>query len=210
MMKNYYDLATGVVIQRSSLTGQNGSEMTATLNQLIAAGKTVRVVENASEFFNDANFLAAVDVGDTESLTLIAEKRGIVLSDTELANISAFVAFKNMLRARLDALRPPYQFKNLPEGWQFDQAIRITAKGVYRAGSSDYRITLPTLERIWKHASRVWAQLENNSEIEDIRASGYTRRAVVHNDRVQVGCQQIWRHELEQLALQQGWEIPSK
>lgn len=208
-MKNYYDLPSGIVIQRNTFVGMAGSDMTAKLNQLIAAGRPVRVVESASEFFNDANFMAAVDAGDTDSLQLIAEKRGIQLSGAELSSIAAFVAFKAALKARLDALRPPYEFAELPENWNFDR-IRITAKGVYRAGNSEYKISLANLERIWKQASRVWSEQDNNKNLGEVRASGYNRTGLVRDDRIEIGCQHIRRYELEQLALQQGWEIPAK
>lgn len=209
-MKNYFDLPSGIVVQRSTISHMVGTDMTETINNLIASGKTVRVVESASEFFNDASFFAAVDAGDVASLQLIAEQRKISLSDTELANIGMFVAFKATLKARLDAARPPYEFAELPTDWKFDQNIRITAKGVYRAGNSDYKIALATLERIWKQASRVWAKLDNAKNISDIRAAGYNRTGMVRDDRIEIGCQSIYRYELEQLAVQQGWEIPSK
>lgn len=208
-MKNYFDLPSGIVIQRNSLSQQVGKDMTATLNSLIASGKTVRVVESASEFFNDASFFAAVDSGDIASLQLIAEQRKIALSEDDLANIGQFVSFKADLKAMLDAARPPYEFAELPAGWTSDM-IRITAKGVYRAGHSDYKISLAMLERIWKTASRRWANLDSEKQIQDIRAAGYNRTGVVRDTGVEVGCQIIYRYELEQLALQQGWEIPSK
>lgn len=139
-MKNYFDLPSGIVVQRSSISHMVEKDMTAMLNNLITAGKTVRVVESASEFFNDSNFFAAVDSGDLASLALIAEQRGIALSIPELSRIADNVKFKAELKARLDAQRPPYEFAELPEGWTSDM-IRITAKGVYRAGHSDYKIS---------------------------------------------------------------------
>lgn len=208
-MKNYFDLPSGIVVQRSSISHMVEKDMTAMLNNLITAGKTVRVVESASEFFNDSNFFTAVESGDLASLALIAEQRGIALSIAELGKISDNVKFKAELKARLDAQRPPYEFAELPEGWTSDM-IRITAKGVYRAGHSDYKISLAMLERIWKVASRRWANLDSEKQIQDIRAAGYNRTGVVRDTGVEVGCQTIYRYELEQLALQQGWEIPSK
>ena len=209
-MKNYFDLPSGIVVQRSTISYMVGTDMTETINGLIASGKTVRVVESTSEFFNDANFLAAVDAGDIAALQLISEQRGIQLSDAELANIGAFVAFKAVLKERLDAMRPPYQFADLPTDWKFDQNIRITAKGVYRAGNSDYKISLATLERIWKKASRFWASLDNNKNVGEIHAAGYSRTGTIHNNRIEIGCQSIHRYELEQLAVQQGWPLPEK
>ena len=210
MMKNYFDLPSGIVVQRSTITHMAGTDMSETINRLIASGKTVRVVESASDFFSDTNFFAAVDAGDTASLQLIAEQRKVSLTDDDLENIRQFVAFKSVLKQMLDAARPPYQFAELPAGWVFDQRIRITAKGVYRAGNSDYKISLATLERIWKQASRVWAHLDNKKNIGDIRAAGYNRSGTVYDNRVDIGCQTIHRYELEQLAVQQGWPMPEK
>lgn len=209
-MKNYFDLPSGVVIQRSTISHMVGKDMSETINRLIASGKTVRVVESTSEFFNDPNFFAAVDAGDVSSLQLIAEQRKIFLSDDDLENIRQFVAFKSVLKQMLDAARPPYEFAELPADWTFDKCIRITAKGVYRAGNSDYKISLATLERIWKQASRVWAGLDNDKNVDEIRAAGYSRTGTIRNDRIEVGCQTIYRYELEQLAVQQGWSLPEK
>jgi hypothetical protein len=209
-MSKYFDLPSGIVIQRTTVSQMTQENMSNLLNQLIDGGKKVRVVESASEFFNDANFFAAVNAGDVATITLISEQRGIVLSDDELDNIRGMVSFKDELRARLDAQRPPYQFAELPADWKFDQQIRVTAKGVYRAGNSDYKIGLKVLERIWGQAARVWAALDSNKNIDDIRVSGYTRSGEIRNDRIVIGCQHIQRYELEQLALSQCWEIPSK
>lgn len=210
MMKNYFNLPSGIVVQRSTISHMVGTDMTETINRLIASGKTVRVVESTSEFFNDANFFAAVDAGDVASLQLIAEQRKIFLTDDDLDNIRQFVAFKSVLKQMLDAARPPYEFAELPADWKFDQNIRITAKGVYRAGNSDYKISLATLERIWKQASRVWAKLDNNKNVGEIRAAGYNRTGMVRDNRIEIGCQTIYRYELEQLAVQQGWPLPEK
>lgn len=209
-MKNYFDLPSGIVVQRSTISHMVGTDMTETINSLIASGKTVRVVESTSEFFNDANFFAAVDAGDVASLQLIAEQRKIFLNDNDLDNIRQFVAFKSVLKQMLDAARPPYEFAELPADWKFDQNIRITAKGVYRAGNSDYKISLSMLERIWKQASRVWANMDNNKNVGEIRAAGYSRTGMICDDRIDIGCQTIYRYELEQLAVQQGWPLPEK
>lgn len=56
--------------------------------------------------------------------------------------------------------------------------------------------------------SESWAKGNNagapHPYVHGIRASGYSRDGIVHDDRIVIGCQTIQRYELEQLALHLG------
>lgn len=207
-MKQMIELNAGTIVQRSEVNRLTAEGLTALMATLAASGKPVRVVDSTTNFFRDASLFEAIDRGDLSTVELIAERRGLVLTIADLTQITSFNQFKERLAAQLVASKPAYDFADLPAGWTLEDNIVITAKGVYRKGNSSYRIGEKTLERIWKAASGNWAGNLESNRISDIQAAGYNRSAIIRDNEIEIGCQTIYRYEIEQVALHFAWEFP--
>lgn len=207
-MKQMIELNAGTIVQRSEVNRLTSEGLTALMATLAASGKPVRVVDSTTNFFRDDSLFEAINRGDLSTVELIAERRGLVLTIADLTQITSFNQFKERLAAQLVASKPAYDFAELPEGWTLEDNIVITAKGVYRKGNSSYRVGEKTLERIWKAASKHWADDRESPRISDIQAAGYNRNGIIRDNEIEIGCQTIHRYEIEQVALHFAWEFP--
>jgi hypothetical protein len=102
-----------------------------------------------------------------------------------------------------------YEFAAVPDDWVIDERLAITTSRVYRTRNTSYTIGIKTLNRIWKSASVYWAGISTDSEIINIKSSGYSRDGTIRENGIKIGCQDIQRYELEQLAVKLNWEFPT-
>jgi len=123
--------------------------------------------------------------------------------------------------AAIDALTPTYPFA-VPSDYR-----ETTVENGYAVRGS-YKIKLSTLKTIWVRASdrwakhwsdsnvntngkrKCWATIENTYVSGNDIAPGQSPRYVEYGaNAICIGCQSIYRYELEQFALSQGWVFPS-
>ena len=205
------ELNSGTVVHRAGLNKLNSEELVAALNKIYQRGKNVMIVDNVSQFFGDDNLYRALENNGPE-LTVIMEYRKLDLTPAQMNTVFDFVALKDYVERRLAELAPPpatYPFAAVPDGWTVAAHIKCRAKDFARVnGSSDYTIGRTTLQRVWTAASTYWAGNSTDRRLTDVRASGYNRTATFAADGISIGCQDIARYELEQLAVHEGWAIP--
>lgn len=210
-MQNVVELSKNFVVQRSVLASGKALVITDLVNNIATSGKKMLVVENLDEFFGVSNLINAVNKGDTEMLTIVAEKQGIEISAYDLDLINAFGALKKKFLDLANEKLPPYAFAAIPEGWTVTENLNIDKRSVSRRkGETGYSIGVKTLERVWKVASLVWNGDTDPGlrRVNSISAGGYNRDALIKPATVEIGCQTIMRFELEQVALHMGWTFP--
>lgn len=208
------ELSTALVVERSGLQKLETEEMAAALSDIYSRGKKVVMVDHMTRYFSLRNLAEMLNTPGDESandLELILEQRGIILSFTEMTLITQF----HKLRERILNTAPigvttGYPFDEVPDGWTFEDAIVVNTKSVRRRESSNYTVGLKTLERIWKVASQKWAGISDENLIPNIQASGYYNDGHIRKDGITIGCRGITRYELEQTALNLGWEFPKE
>ena len=210
-MQNVIELSKNFVIQRSVLATAKQVELTELMNNVAGSGKHMIVVDNLTEFFNINNLLNAVNKGDTNTLIVVAEKNEIDIESADLDLIYAFNRFKTKLIEKANEKLPAYTFAEVPEGWSVANKLKINAQSVARKNDTNYSIGLKTLEKIWLAASKVWnGEIDVPQRVNSVNASGYNRDVTIKPNTVDIGCQSIHRHELEQVALHMGWAFPEK
>lgn len=210
-MQNVIELSKNFVIQRSVLASAKQVELTELMNNVARSGKHMLIVDNLAEFFGINNLLNAVNKGDTETLTIVAEKNEIEIDPFDLGIIAAFSQFKAKLIEKANEKLPVYRFSTVPENWSVTNNLKITTQSVVRKDDTNYSIGLKTLEKIWLVASKVWnGDTCVLPRVNSISASGYNRDALIKAGGIDIGCQHVHRYELEQVALHMGWAFPEK
>lgn len=205
------ELNSGTVVHRAGLNKLSSEDLAVALNKIYQRGKHVTIVDHVGQFFGDDNLYRALENNSPE-LTVILEYRKLDLTPAQMNTVFDFVALKDYVEKALAALAPPppaYPFAAVPDGWTVAGHINCRAKDFARTnGNGDYTIGRITLQRVWNAAAAVWAGNSTDRRIADVRASGYNRSATITADGVSIGCQDIARYELEQLAVHEGWAIP--
>lgn len=203
-------LSTAIVIDRMGLQSlKSGDEMASALATIYSHGLPVKIVDSAAQFFGSKNLAKVLeDSTKRDDLMLILEKRGVEFTEQDSAIVTSYQELKKRLFAATANPQGIYPFAKVPEGWSVENKISIEKRAISRVGG-DYSIGPTALKTIWGTASKVWAGMSDARSISDVRASGYSRRATVSKNEVQIGCQSILRYELEQLALHLGWEFPT-
>lgn len=206
-MKNYVDLSGAIVAEKAELNKLLPEETGAVLAGFYATGKQVLFVEKLAQFFSDRNFLDKLNEGDLNTLSLIAEHRGIQISVADVKLVSDFRELQDRIKTQLDLMKPAYKFATVPARWTVADNLIINRRHVYRK-RGQYKITLKAAETLWNFAAAVWSGNSEDRRKSDMNFAGYCRDAVVSDNSIAVGCQTIKRYELEQLAVVQGWDFP--
>jgi hypothetical protein len=184
----------------------NSKEMTEALAQL---NDDAVVVDNLTQFFGRQNLERAM-VEVSEFLPELLLDRGVTVTAEEIDLLKQ----ANDLRTRLfGAMVTPvsaYPFADVPEGWVFDDQILIKTQMIKRNQDGGYSVGHKALRRIWDAVSPVWAGLKNiKGTLLTVRIGSYTREVdLLSNGEIKIGCQNIKRFELEQVALRMGWPMP--
>jgi hypothetical protein len=200
-------LTAGLVLDRSVFVGQTVSEMQDTITAIRGAPKkVVTVIENGATFFTSANMLDLIKA-DNDAYKLIAEKAKVILRDDDVAAIKTAEAAKKAIEASMIPPIPPYPFAAVPDGFDIRKKFEIcnAGKSLRRVGGY-HQLSLLQARVIFQYMSEAWV---NNRIVN----SKYIRGHLVHNQAgggYGIGCQEATRTEIEQIALWQGWEFPTK
>lgn len=105
---------------------------------------------------------------------------------------------------KLKELIPPYPFMEKPEGatLSFEVKKSTLARGYYS-------MNIKTAKRIWDRFAPWWADNSIRKPARLYVKAGGGNQVSVTNEAISIGCQQFHRWELEELAVSQGWEIPT-
>lgn len=207
------ELPSGTVIDRLKLNSLPSDKMAPALAAIyMKENARVVVVDDVRKFFGLASLLGALD-NDDANLDLILEHNKIELTDDDLKTIKAATEIKSRIKTAIEAARkamiPPYQFATIPDGWSIETHINIGDKYVTRKNDSTYRLGHRTLRALWDVAAPFWVGNVRYPDSIYVQAGG-GNHARFEQDRILIGCQQIRRHELEQVALALGFTFPEK
>jgi hypothetical protein len=82
--------------------------------------------------------------------------------------------------------------------------LKMTSNLIKRGDNS---IGVKTAEKIWKKASQLWGGLVVSQKTMVVQAGGYWSCNVdFYDDRIKIGCQTIYRADVEAVARNYGWE----
>jgi hypothetical protein len=211
-----YSLVSGLVLDRSVFVTQTAAEINEAVASIRAIERNVPlvVVDRASVFFTAANMLSLIKSGD-ESYKLVAEQAGITVSESDVVAIRRAEELQLEMVSKMRIPTPPYPFADVPEGWNVENNIEFYTTGgrdyVRRNDDHRYQLTVKQAEKIWARCATIWfknSSSQLNKTIEGFSAQGYSYGRVQPN-LVHIGCQSIYRHELEQLALHLNWDFPA-
>lgn len=203
-------LTAGLVLDRSVFVGQTVAEMQSTLVAIRSAPKkSITVIENGATFFTAANMLDLIKADD-DHYKLIAEKAKVTLRDEDVTAIKTAEAAKKAIEASMIPPIPPYPFRPVPEGFVASQKFELTNnnRSLRRVGAVayEYRVSLAGAQKLWASLSKYWVKGQTVPSF--YTNVGTERRIVQEGDTVRIGCQNVQRFEIEQIALWQGWAFP--
>lgn len=138
---------------------------------------------------------------------ILAKKNTSELKDAFLASVNTVI----------EASKTKYSFREVPVDYTFAAYFDIYQKRSIRRKHSLHRtIGLITLKRIWEIASKAWHEYDQNEAstfspipLSSVRSDGYSYNSRVTRSGIEVGCQTIERWEIEQVAVELGWDIPA-
>lgn len=204
-------LTAGLVLDRSVFIGQSAAEMNTTLTTLrgISSKKALTVIESGLVFFTAANMLQLIKSGN-QDYRLIAEKAGITLNERDVQTIVAAEISKKVIEAAMTPPIPPYPFKPVPDGFVASEKFELTNnnRSIRRVGTAalEYRVSVAGAQRLWAYLSESW--VKGRVPASQYMNVGSERRIVQEGDMIRIGCQNVQRFEIEQIALWQGWKFP--
>jgi hypothetical protein len=214
-MKNYVTYLENsrvAVVDRVKLQKLSTNDLSDALKDLYVNGDYfVKLVDSSAKFFSKANLRALLDdANNTRDLSLVLEQRGTIMNDQQLDLVRQF---NNLREDLLNAGKGSYPFTSVPGGWSIENNLVLNKTTVRRKEGNNHSIGYKTLKKIWDKAAPWWSE---NDGVDDagritlysVQAGGYNRDAVIKQNRVDIGCQHIDRHEIEQVALHLGWEFP--
>lgn len=195
------ELTNAIIVERGIWSRMAAADMTAAMNDLAGKSKEIIVIDSEQQFFHRNNLLRALDEVNLKNIQLISEYRGITITEDELAQATAYRALRDSIVERLGDGR--YVFADLPKNWNFSDTFTISGNSIRRNG---YTIGQKTALSLWKAAYPIWkGDTEVTETSRRVQASGYDRSCEINLKQVEIGCQIIPRHEVEQLAIHLGW-----
>jgi len=203
-------LKSAIVVDNSRVKGLGAEPMAYVMREAYGNPNfKVIFVENAGLFFQPKNLINMLKDGNP-LWPLVAEKLGVTVSDDAIKAISTGQYVLNQIIERAKGIKSTYEFVEPPLGWRVEFNLVINKTHIRRHGPNDHHtIGIKAAQNIWNHARKLWSGEVDSVPTIYVNASGYRDRQVNVGDKVvQVGCQNIHRYELEQLALHLGWEFP--
>lgn len=204
------DLSKAVIVDRAGLNKLPTNEMAPALAEIYGRDKPVIIMDNTASFFSDTSLFSKLD-NNGPDLDMILEKRGIILTEEQWGVITSFHDLKGYILTQIEALRPPpppYEFAKVPDGWTVLTHLRVSKSRVIRHPGNGYYMTIKQAQQLWEYASQYWAG--NTKDRFGVGREYGTHWKVPEftNTSIRVGCQEVQRYEMEQLALSQGWVFP--
>lgn len=100
-----------------------------------------------------------------------------------------------------------YQPITVPEGFKVTESFAITNKRIARVDetNSDHYLTANDFKKIFNRCLNTW---KNGTELPSFRfrrSNGNAHTIDIRTDRVEIGCQRLWRYEAEAIAIELGF-----
>lgn len=200
-----------VFIDQGALSRMNPTEMTDALATVYGVEYPPVAVANLRQFFSLANLEKEL-IEPGEHVPYLLADRGVEVTADDLAILRQATEVRKRLLAEASAKKTEYPFAQTPEGWSLERDITIKQTVVTKG---NYSIGKKTLKKIWDAVAPIWAGIRDEGlargTLMYVDASGYRgREVVVKGDVIRIGCQEIQRYELEQVAQALEWDFPKE
>lgn len=168
-----------------------------------SSGKDLRFVSNFNSCTNIPGILEALKKGEDVSLELEYQELSIEKAHLDLIREYSRViteVITPLVRSKL----PPYPYAEMPSSGVLGITTSPDGRHAIRSG---HKWPMRKAKAVFLKAARGWAGI-----IKKMPSSCYEEGNYVYfySDRITIGCQTITRYEIEQFALEMGWEFPSK
>jgi len=237
MPKILYDLASGMVLDRSQFVNLPPIDMTQIISSIRAAGhKPLCIVDSADKFFTPKTLVAFMAAND-KNYKLINEELNfftpaqvealmgdninvVALAEPVQPQLEPFGApVAENLEGAVGALNGPlngYPFAVIPDGWSVGSHISLGPTKIKRKQKSPqgdgamFYMAPGDMESLWLFScSKAWAGFD--VPLTTWCMTGYgKKKATVQDDCVLIGGDYIRRYELEQIAKYRNWAFPQQ
>lgn len=202
-------LDQGVVIDNNKFKKLSIDQANAVMIAARRLHSRILLVESCSSFFTGRNLIELIEANSTD-WDLVASKLGVDLSAAEARTIHDMVRLREKIT---EACKGKYVMVPVPKDWNIASHYGFTKS--YMRRNNHYTLSNKVAERVWKLASNVWRNMDEEGKVPDntetcinVSADGYSRAVTVKTDGVSIGCQVIPRFEVEQVAILKGWDFP--
>ena len=217
--KFVFALKDQTIVDKRALTSIPEGELGGFLAEIYAEKKPVVFVETPRAVYSPKRLYEALDLG-SDDVPVLLEFNGVVLAEEEIALVRAYNLLKKNINEQILAKVTilPYEFGEVPTGWNIDTRLQITSQLVRRAAGAGerytgYSIGLKAAQTLWDTFKDVWAKNKLPEGVAvTIRASNENVRCCLKNDgkTIEVGCQDVHRYEVEAVALKMNWDFPEQ
>ncbi len=166
-------------------------------------GKVVVFVDTFMSFYSSEAILNRMAQG--KDITLDLNFHGITITDEEKSVIRGI---SNLMRRIKEEIKVNYPWETLTESdHRRIKDIKLNKTNIRRG---EYSIGNKLAEKVWNRASRYWAGYTQNPPSFRSPVSGYYNKEImVEQNSVKIGCQTITRAEVEYVARERGWALPT-
>lgn len=162
--------------------------------------------KDLSEITNGRKVLERLKAGEDVSLELAFHEVELPRNFAEI-----YKQYQEAVQQVSEALAkaiPPYPFAQGPA--KGETPLELTGANDRYVTNGQYKCSVMLARKIWKKVAPWWGGFtEKKPDPSYQEISGYSRSIIYYRERIEIGCQKISRWQVEQLALELGWDFPS-
>lgn len=100
-----------------------------------------------------------------------------------------------------------YQTVTPPEGFKVTNSFVITNKRIARVDetNTDHYLTASDFKKIFNRCLGNWKDGKTVQDFRFRRSNGNAHTIDIRSDRIEIGCQRLWRYEAEAIAIELGF-----
>ena len=100
-----------------------------------------------------------------------------------------------------------YQAETPPESFKVADSFIITNKRIARVNetNTDHFLTATDFKKIFNRCLTTWKDGKSVSDFRFRRSNGNEHTIDIRSDRIEIGCQRLWRYEAEAIAIELGF-----
>lgn len=198
-----------IIIDNSVFSKLSIEERGEATTAFIKVGGEVDMRADFNNFTDYKELVRKFKVGEDISTELMFNSIELPVGYKEaLDTYNSIVAPVIAVLEKLEPPKPPYPFADKPTNSEKDYFMVVSPdkKRIKRNGHS---LSDKTAEMIWKRASPYWAGIKQFTP-DSHYPNNISSYVSYYTHKIEIGCQTVPRWEVEQLALEMGWEFPSR
>lgn len=160
--------------------------------------------KDLSEITNGRKVLERLKAGEDVSLELAFHEIKLPRNFEEISQ--KYRAAVEQIEQSLLAVMPVYPFAEN----KGESVLKLTGTQNQWVTNGNYKCSIFMAKRLWRLVARFWAgKVDLPPETRWETIGGHYRAVKFSENAVNIGCQTITRWQVEQLALELGWDFPS-